>query len=82
MNSSVTPSFRETFRRLPPDIRERARRAYKEWRANPHARRFKRVGEDVSVRIDQNYRALGYIEDDTIYWYWIGRHDDYDRFLG
>jgi len=39
------------------------------------------VGEDVSVRIDRNYRALGYIEGDTVYWYWIGRHDDYDRLL-
>lgn len=39
------------------------------------------MGEDVSVRIDRNYRALGYIEGDTVYWYWIGRHDDYDRLL-
>lgn len=82
MNSRVTASFIEAFRRLPPEIQERTKRAYKEWRANPAARKFKRVGEDVSVRIDRNYRALGYIEDDTVYWYWVGRHDDYDRLLG
>jgi hypothetical protein len=40
------------------------------------------VGEDVSVRIDRNYRAVGYIEDDTVHWYWIGKHDEYDRLLG
>lgn len=81
MNSRITPSFRDAFRNLPPETRARTRRAYREWRANPLARRFKRVGEDVSVRIDRNYRALGYIEGDTVYWYWIGRHDDYDRLL-
>jgi hypothetical protein len=81
MNSCVTPAFLEAFRRLSPEIRERTRRAYREWRTNPNARNFKRVGEDVSVRIDRNYRALGYIEGDTVYWYWIGRHDDYDRLL-
>jgi hypothetical protein len=75
------PSFNEAFRKLPTEIRERARRAYKEWRANPGARHFKRVGEDVSVRIDRNYRALGFVEGDTVFWYWIGRHDDYDRIL-
>ena len=81
MNSRVTVTFSEAFRMLPPEIRERTKRAYKEWRVNPSARRFKRVGEDVSVRIDRNYRALGYIEGDTVCWYWVGRHDDYDRLL-
>ena len=82
MNSLITPSFREAFRKLPPDIRERTRRAYQEWRANPGARRFKRVGEDVSVRIDRDYRAVGYIENYNVHWYWIGKHDEYDRLLG
>ena len=82
MNSLVTPSFREAFRRLPPDICERTRRAYQEWLANPSARRFKRVGEDVSVRIDRNYRAIGYVEGDTVHWYWVGSHDEYGRLLG
>lgn len=82
MNSLVTPSFREAFRRLTPDMRERTRRAYQEWRTNPSARRFKRVGDDVSVRIDRNYRAMGYVEGDTVHWYWVGKHDEYDRLLG
>ncbi len=82
MISRVTPSFIEAYRRLPPEMRQRARNAYREWRANPNARRFKRVGEDVSVRIDRSYRALGYFEGNTVYWYWIGKHDEYDRLLG
>ncbi len=71
----------DAFRKLSPEVRARTKRAYKEWRANPRARHFKRVGEDVSVRIDRNYRALGFIEGDVVYWYWIGKHDEYDQIL-
>ena len=81
MNSRVTSSFTATFRKLPLEVRRQAQRAYKDWLANPQARNFKRVGDDVSVRIDRNYRALGFIEGDTVFWYWIGRHDEYDRKL-
>ncbi len=84
MNSRTTRSFREAFRALPPDIKDRAREAYRLWRANPQlpGLRFKRVGDEVSVRIGRNYRALGILQGDTVYWYWIGKHDEYDRLIG
>jgi hypothetical protein len=82
MKSKLTESFVKTFRTLDPEIQNRARRAYREWRENQKARRFKQVGDDVSVRMDRNYRALGYVANDTVYWYWIGKHDEYDRKLG
>lgn len=83
MNSHITRSFRDAFRTLPSEVRERARRAYRLWRENPDlpGLRFKRVGADVSIRIGRNYRALGLIEGDVVYWYWIGRHDEYDRLV-
>ncbi|MEJ5198869.1 MAG: hypothetical protein WHX53_08085 [Anaerolineae bacterium] len=83
MKSRTTRSFREAFRALPHEVRERARRAYRLWRENPDlpGLRFKRVGQDVSVRIGRDYRALGLIEGDIVYWYWIGRHDEYDRLI-
>lgn len=83
MKSRTTRSFREAFRALPPEVRERARRAYRLWQENPElpGLRFKRVGQDVSVRIGRDYRALGVIEGDIVYWYWIGRHDEYDRLI-
>ena len=43
--------------------------------------RFKRIGDDVSIRIGREYRALGILEGDTVTWYWIGKHDTYDRKL-
>ena len=79
MNSRTTRRFRETLRTLPPDVRERARRAYRLWLENPGlpGLRFRRVGDMVSIRIGRDYRALGILQGDTIYW--IGRHDEYDR---
>lgn len=83
MKSRTTRSFREAFKALPPDVKLRAREAYRLWRDNPNlpGLRFKRVGAEVSVRIGRNYRALGILQEDTVYWYWIGKHDEYDRLI-
>ncbi len=84
MKSRTTRSFRQLLRTLPPDVRARARRAYWLWRENPDlpGLRFKRVGADVSVRIGRDYRALGILSGDTVHWYWIGKHDEYDARIG
>jgi hypothetical protein len=84
MKSRTTHSFRQTFRALPVEVQERAKMAYQLWRENPDlpGLRFKRVGDEVSVRVGRNYRALGILQGDTVYWYWIGKHDEYDRRLG
>jgi len=34
-----------------------------------------------SVRIGDGYRALALLEGETLYWYWIGDHDEYERLL-
>jgi hypothetical protein len=46
--------------------------------------RFKRVRPTepiYSVRISQDYRALGVSEDDTMIRFWIGSHADYDDLI-
>jgi len=44
---------------------------------------FKCVNQQQSkyaIRINRKgYRALGHISDDSIYWGWIGPHDEYIR---
>lgn len=82
MKSRLTRQFFVTYKTLPAELRQRARQAYKEWRANPAARHFKSVGKDrVSARVDERYRVLGILKNDTVFWYWIGKHDEYDRNL-
>jgi len=86
MKSQTTKSFWKHYWVLPPEIRQRARKAYKLWRDNPAhpSLFFKRVKEGqpvYSVRIGLGYRALGLLKADTVTWFWIGTHDEYDGLL-
>ncbi len=86
MRSRLTRRFRRAFAELPDDVKERARDAYRLFRDNPDhpSLRFKQVHPTdpiYSVRIGLGYRAVGVIEGNTIYWYWIGGHADYDRLI-
>jgi hypothetical protein len=45
---------------------------------------FKLVGRHTpsySVRIAIGWRALGYKHGDTVIWFWIGTHAEYDKLL-
>ena len=86
MNSSTTEEFWQLYRTLPADVRERARAAYAlfEQDSSHPGLRFKRIGSRepmYSVRIGLHYRAIGLLEDDSIFWWWIGSHADYDKVI-
>jgi mRNA-degrading endonuclease RelE of RelBE toxin-antitoxin system len=86
MNSRATPKFWKCYDRLPRRAQRYAQKAYQLWKANPNhpSLHFKRVDEDepvYSVRVAEGYRVLGLLEGDTVTWYWIGRHDEYERLL-
>jgi len=87
MKSAVLPSFWKQYRRLNKDIRQSARKAYKLWSQNPFhpSLRFKCINSKEgiwSVRITKGYRALGVLQGDTVTWFWIGSHDDYEQYFG
>ena len=86
MNSHATERFWDLYNQLPDNVRRRADKAYRLWRHDPSNRglEFKPVHTRrpiYSVRIGLNYRALGILEDNTITWFWIGPHEEYDRLL-
>ncbi|HJQ78391.1 MAG TPA: hypothetical protein VJ828_00470 [Lacipirellulaceae bacterium] len=86
MNSKVTEDFVACFARLPEAVKLQTRKSYRLWRANSShpGLHFKRIHghEDLySVRVGLGWRALGLVEGDTIYWYWIGSHAEYDKLL-
>lgn len=86
MKSQTTPIFWKLYGELPEQVQRRADSAYRLWRLNPYAHGlyFKRVGRNrpiYSVRIGQDFRALGILERDTVVWFWIGSHDVYERLL-
>jgi hypothetical protein len=83
MNSSVTRSFRQDFARLPKHIQELARKKYRLWRRDPRhpSLHFKPVGVYWSVRINDNYRALGGQLEDRMIWFRLVSHDEYERLI-
>lgn len=86
MNSQITEAFIEHFRRLPDPIKELARKSYGLWRDNPahpslHFKRVHRTEPIYSARVGRSYRVLGLLEEDTITWFWIGDHDEYERLI-
>ena len=86
MKSSTTQDFRKRLNQLPISIRRQADRTYELWSADPYHRslQFKRVSQRqpiYSVRISLSYRVLELLEENHIYWFWIGTHSEYDELL-
>lgn len=86
MNSKAAPQFWRLYNRLSRREQQRVRKAYQIWKTNPSAPglRFKRVSEEEPLywtRVSDDYRVPGLVESDSIIWFWIGRHDEYERIL-
>ncbi|AFZ57971.1 hypothetical protein H6G54_24390 [Anabaena cylindrica FACHB-243] len=87
MNSRTTIQFRKLFADLPEQVQEQTRSAYRQFTKDPThpSLRFKKVHPDLpiySARISKNYRAVGQLDGDTIIWFWVGSHAEYDKLLG
>ncbi|MFP4487519.1 MAG: hypothetical protein ACLFOC_11210 [Campylobacterales bacterium] len=86
MISHTTKNFRELYKKLPTDIQKRAKKQYKLFKVDSFhpSLNFKRVHSALpifSARINISYRAVGTLQEDTIVWFWIGDHDDYEKLL-
>lgn len=86
MISFTTRGFREMFAVLPVSVQNQAREAYRLFRQNPAhpGLHFKQVHANpptYSARVGISYRAVGALDGDTVIWFWIGKHADYDRLL-
>ena len=87
MKSHTTTQFRKLFADLPKQVQEQTRAAYRQFKKDPSypSLRFKKVHPELpiySARISKNYRAVGQLEGDTIIWFWLGSHAEYDKLLG
>ena len=83
MISEASGGFWACFNALPEAIQQRAALAFTLWRENQRhpSLQFMRKGPYWSVRITDDYRALGRQRDDTIIWFFIGDHTSYLRVL-
>ncbi|HEX6039589.1 MAG TPA: hypothetical protein VFZ20_16175 [Longimicrobium sp.] len=67
-------------------MQEQARQAYRQFVNDPQhpGLRFKPVHPSqpiYSARVGRGYRAVGVLDGDTVIWYWIGSHAEYDQLL-
>lgn len=87
MKSLARPSFWRAYAALDSRVQAAARRAYQLFAQNPEhpSLRFKKLQgyENVwSVRVNEQYRAVGERVGDTIEWAWIGSHNEFDNQFG
>jgi mRNA-degrading endonuclease RelE of RelBE toxin-antitoxin system len=86
VKSRTTARFREMFTDLPKTVREQTRKAYRQFKEDSSypGLRFKKVHPKLpiySARINKDYRAVGQLENDTVVWFWVGSHAEYDSLL-
>ena len=86
MKSVTTERFRRLYGAAGTQRQAQIKRSYKLWLENPAhpSIRFKKVHNTepiYSARVDLDWRALGVLEGDTVVWFWVGPHDEYDALL-
>jgi hypothetical protein len=86
VTSRTTERFRKAFDNLPEQIQRRAREAYQQFQQDPYypSLRFRQVHPTLpvySARINRDYRAVGIRTGESIIWFWIGSHAEYEELL-
>ncbi len=87
MISKTKRSFWSCFEALEPETQKLAAAAYKKFQRNPGhpSVRFKKLQGLKSiwtVRVTEDVRAAGIRDGETIVWFWIGPHKEFDRMFG
>jgi hypothetical protein len=82
--SKARPSFWRAYERLAPSLKAQAREAWRLFEKAPEhpSLRFKKLQGRTdlwSVRINEQYRAVGVRSGEVIDWIWIGTHNEFDN---
>jgi len=80
----ASPKFWQFYNNLPSEVQKLADENYqllKQDSSHPSLH-FKKVGKFWSVRVGIHHRALAVEEGSDVVWFWIGRHDEYERLIG
>jgi hypothetical protein len=79
----ASPRYWRHYRDLPESVRNLANKNFELLKANPYhpSLHFKKIDNLWSVRVGARYRALGLDRGETIVWFWIGPHAEYDKLI-
>ena len=80
MKHRASPKFWQLRDGLPSQVQEIADKNFALLKANARhpPLHLKKIGGLWSVRVGDNYRAVGLDDPEGIYWIWIGTHAEYD----
>ena len=86
MKSAASKQFWDCFGALPPEVQALAQNTFAIWQrdARHPSLLFKKIAANrplYSVRIGRRRRALGVRQGDTMVWFWIGTHAEYDKII-
>jgi hypothetical protein len=86
VKSVTTERFRRQYAAAGAERQRQIRKAYALWRTNPWhpSLRFKKVHSSkpiYSARVDLDWRALCVLDNETIIWFWVGPHGEYEDLL-
>jgi hypothetical protein len=86
VTSRTTKRFRKLLDELPLHVQKQAGEAYRNWVRNPWhpSLQFKQIHTTrpiFAARIGLDWRAVCLRTGDTVLWYFIGSHADYDRLI-
>jgi hypothetical protein len=76
-------SFWEHYDRLPKKIKALADKDFELLKRDPRhpSLQLKKAGRLWSARVGIDFRALAYDSSAGLVWFWIGPHDEYERYL-
>ena len=75
--------FREHYDRLPEKINALADKNFDLLKRDPRhpSLQLKKAGRLWSARVGLDFRVLAYDSSEGLVWFWIGPHDEYERYL-
>ncbi|HEY7779023.1 MAG TPA: hypothetical protein VIC85_02310 [Ktedonobacterales bacterium] len=87
MKSTTAAPFWKHFAQLPLEVQRQAYKAYELFSVNAAhpSLKFEEIdptGRLWSARVSETYRVVGKRTGDEIRWFWIGMHNDCERFTG
>jgi len=86
VNYTASGRFWRCYGALPAEVRDLAYKNFRLLKADPKhpSHHFKLLASQrvYSARVGLQYRTLGLPTADSVHWFWIGTHADYDRLVG
>jgi len=82
VKSHALPPFWQCCEALPERVQRLARKNFDLFKSNPRhpSLGFQKKGGVYTVEVGRSYRAIARERNGEYYWFWIGTHEEYNRF--